>query len=180
MNSTAANHYEQAFACRLEETRIPFVSIDQSQRPVMNDKGIKNFDFLLWPEGPRRILVEVKGRTFTGTSLAGRTGLDCWVTRQDTQAMQTWHRLFSQEQTADQAVFLFAFCIKQIDIDPDGLTLFEFDNRRYVFFVIRAQNYLARMKRRSPRWQTVTLSSEDVKALCIPLDEYIQEVLINE
>lgn len=178
MDAAAGNHYEQAVACWLGERRIPFVWIDQSRRPVLGDEHPKSFDFLLRPDGPRRLLVEVKGRTFGGETLAGRKGLDCWVTAEDVRAMETWRRLFVQRHTDDLAVFLFAFRLRQIDVDSDGLGVYEFENRRYLFFVIRAADYLRCMKLRSPRWQTVTLSADDVRGLTVPLDDFLKEVCV--
>jgi len=179
MNPEAVNHYERAFARWLGENRIPFVPIDQSRRPVLPEGHTKSFDFLLCPDGPRRVLAEVKGRTFRGVSLAGRRGLDCWITAEDARAMKTWRRLFESRRTSDRAVFVFAFRLGRIDVDPDGLSVFEFENQRYVFFVIRASDYLRRMKLRSPRWRTVTLSAGDVRRFCVSLDDFMKEVCIE-
>jgi hypothetical protein len=179
MNPEAINHYERAFASWLKENRVPFVRIDQSRREDLIEGRPKSFDFLLCPNGPRRLLVEVKGRTFHGVSLAGRKGLDCWITAEDGRAMKTWRRLFESRQTSDRAIFVFAFQLERIDTDPDGLCVYEFEGRRYVFFVISAADYLRRMKQRSPRWRTLTLSADDVRGLCVSLDEFMKEVCIG-
>lgn len=178
MHSAAGDHYERAFACWLGENRVPFVPIDQSRRAELGDLHPKSFDFLLRPGGPQRILVEVKGRTFGGVSLAGRRGLDCWITEEDAQAMRVWRRLFTRRHTEDLAVFVFAFRLRQPDVDPDGLAVYEFENQRYLFFVIRAADYLRHMKRRSPRWRTVTLGAESVRGLTVSLETFLKEVSV--
>jgi len=86
MKSDQANLYEQAFECFLTENKIPFIWVDQSKRPEFFESSVKNFDFLLHPDSQSPILVELKGRTFKGDSLAGLKGLDGWATFEDVQA----------------------------------------------------------------------------------------------
>ena len=68
MQIIQANVYEQAFECFLSENKLPFVWIDQSKCLELSDGPVKNFDFLIGPDTEYPILIELKGRTFKGSS----------------------------------------------------------------------------------------------------------------
>jgi hypothetical protein len=90
MQTDRANLYEQAFQCFLTENKLPFVWIDQSKCLEYQDGPVKNFDFLVKPDTDSAILIELKGRSFKGTSLNGLKGLDGWVTFEDVRSLSHW------------------------------------------------------------------------------------------
>jgi len=177
MKPEQTNHYEAAFALWLRERRIPYAPIQQARRWEADGEGIKSFDFLLWPGSPHPVAAEVKGRTFAGASLAGLRGLDCWTTAEDIEALLRWQEIFQQDRPQGRAVFVFAFQLKQADVDADGLDLFDYDGRRYVFFAVEADQYRQYSKRRSPRWQTVTLGAEDFRKIATPLERFVEPAI---
>ena len=61
------------------------------------------------------------------------------------------------------AAFVFAYRVAQVEVDYDGREAFPFGADRYLFFAVRAADYRRCMKRRSPRWKTVTLAAEDFR-----------------
>ena len=83
MRDSSLNRYERAFEGWLRDHRVRYVRSDEHRRLGSSYKSVKNFDFLLLPQPGRKVITEVKGRTFDGTTLAGLTGLDCWVTLDD-------------------------------------------------------------------------------------------------
>ncbi|HOK96884.1 MAG TPA: HYExAFE family protein [Anaerohalosphaeraceae bacterium] len=168
MGSGAANIYEQAFKFWLEENHIPFVQINQTKRLSGSTIGVKNFDFLLNPAASSPILAEVKGRTFHGKSLAGLKGLDCWTTLEDVQALSHWQQVFVSETQKAQAVFVFVFQLKQIDIETDGWPIYDCLERRFLLVAISVHAYLRQMKPRSGRWNTVTLPAADFRRHAVP------------
>jgi hypothetical protein len=178
MKPSQANHYEAAFAQWLDERRIPYVPINQTKRLTAGDEEIKSFDFLLWPGSAHPVAAEVKGRTFGGTSLAGLRGLDCWTTAEDIEALLRWQGLFRQEHPGGRGVFVFAFQLKQVDVDTDGMDLFVYDGRRYVFFAAEADLYQRYSKRRSPQWRTVTLGAEDFRRIAVPLERFVEQAAV--
>ena len=97
MQTEQANLYEQAFEGFLTENKIPFIWVDQSKRPEFCEPSIKNFDFLLYPDSESPVLIELKGRTFKGDSLAGLKGLDGWATFEDVQALSQWLAQFRRD-----------------------------------------------------------------------------------
>lgn len=178
MNTGPANHYEAAFESWLGERRIPFTAINQTRRPARGAEELKSFDFLLWPGSAHPVPAEIKGRTFHGTSLAGLRGLDCWTTAEDIEALRCWQHLFRHERPGCRGVFVFVFRLEQADVDPDGREVFIWNDRRYVFFAIEADAYLARCRRRSRQWRTVTLGADDFREIAVSLEEYIETVRI--
>jgi hypothetical protein len=171
MHSESINLYEQVFESWLRENHIPFVCIDQTHRFEQGHGDIKNFDFLLRPDSPHPILVELKGRTFHGISLAGLKGLDGWATFEDVQALTQWLSRFYKDVPAAQAFFVFAFRFANIDVETDGWGVYDYSGRRYLFLAIPLEKYAAAMKLRSPKWQTVTLPAEDFRQAAVPLNE---------
>ena len=158
-----ANLYEQAFECFLTENKLPFIWIDQSKCLEFTDGPVKNFDFLIYPESRSSVLVELKGRTFKGTSLAGIKGLGGWVTFEDVQSLSHWLDQFQKEAPTARAVFVFAFRFENIDIETDGWDVYDYSGERFLFLAIPLQKYADTMKIRSPKWQTVVLPAKDFR-----------------
>ncbi len=171
MKDLAANHYERAFESWLADHRVEYIRADEHKRIGTARQSVKNFDFLLYAPSGRRIVVEVKGRTFTGASLAGLKGLECWVTRDDVRGLGMWQRALG---AGHEAAFAFAYRVTKPDVDFDGHEAFCLDEARYVFFCIRLDQYRRYMRLRSPRWQTVTLSARHFRRCAIDLSALLQ------
>ncbi|MEN6425493.1 MAG: HYExAFE family protein [Phycisphaerales bacterium] len=170
MRSLSPNHYERAFENWLIDNHIPYIRNDEHRRLGPCDGSVKNFDFLLSPQSGRRVIVEVKGRTFAGASLAGLSGLECWVTLDDVEGLQVWQRALGP---GHEAVFVFAHRVVQADVDLDGHELLTLGSDRYVFFCIRLDDYLRCMRSRSRKWGTVTLSAEDFRRYAVGLGSFL-------
>jgi hypothetical protein len=178
MMVSAVKAYERAFEVWLGQMQIPCHVMDQTCRREFYYDKIKSFDFAICPIGGKLTLIDVKGRLFRGTSLAGLKNLQCWVTREDIHGLEEWKNILAVRQSAD-AAFVFAYCLTQADVDTDGLPVFEYEGARYVFLIIRLEEYRRFMKQRSPRWQTVCLGADDFRRLACPLEDWI-ETLKNE
>lgn len=172
MRDFSANHYERAFENWLLDHRIRYVRSDEHKRPGPPDESasVKNFDFLLLPGLGRKVIAEVKGRTFSGTTLAGLTGLECWVTTDDVQSLGVWKRALGPDH---EAVFVFAYRVTRVEVDFDGHEPLVLGPERYVFFCVRLEDYLTHMKGRSPKWRTVSLAAEDFRRHAISLTTFL-------
>jgi len=157
MREASVNHYERAFEHWLIDCQADYVRADEHKRIGTARRSVKNFDFLLYTRSGKRIIAEVKGRTFRGTSLVGLRGLECWVTRDDVDGLLTWQEVLGENH---EAVFVFAYRLAHVDVDLDGRDAFCCGADRYVFLCIRVDDYAQAMKRRSLKWQTVTLPGE--------------------
>lgn len=171
MKDSCPNHYERAFENWLIDSRISYEAVDEHKRAAFGHAGVKSFDFLLHPREGQTIIAEVKGRTFKGTSLAQLAGFECWVTAEDVDGLLKWQQALG---AGHQAAFVFAYRAENIDVDFDGKDVFEFDANRYVFFCIALENYRTFMKRRSPKWKTVTLPAEKFRDCAVPISEFLQ------
>ncbi|MFA5239372.1 MAG: HYExAFE family protein [Phycisphaerae bacterium] len=166
MKDLSPNHYERAFQNWLIDNKIQYASVNEQKRAECESGKIKSFDFLLYPPGGEIIIAEVKGRAFKGTSFAGLAGFECWVTAEDIDGLVNWRDALGQGHTA---VFVFAYKMENIDVDFDGREVYDFDANRYVFFAVKLDDYRAFMKRRSPKWQTVTLPADKFRQCAIEL-----------
>jgi len=164
------NHYELAFENWLIENRIQYVAADEHKRTVFGHSEIKSFDFLLYPRSGQAIIAEVKGRKFRGASLAKLAGFECWVTAEDVDGLMRWRQVFGE---GHRAIFVFAYKIENVDVDLDGRDVFEFDGNRYLFFCVTLDNYRRFMKRRSTKWQTVTLPAERFRESAVHIGQFL-------
>lgn len=170
MRDFSPNHYERAFENWLLDHRVQYVRSDEHRRLGPSAETVKNFDFLLYPRPGRKVIAEVKGRTFDGTTLADLAGLECWVTTDDIESLQVWSRALG---TDHEAVFVFVYRVMRADVDFDGHEPLGFGPDRYVFFCVRLDDYLRHMKGRSPKWHTVTLPADDFRRCAMSLSAFL-------
>ena len=170
MKETFPNHYERAFENWLIDNRIEYVAVDEYKTAEFGHPEIKSFDFLLHLHNGQIIIAEVKGRRFKGTTLAKLSGFECWVTADDVDGLVRWQEIFG---SGHQAVFVFAYKIENIDVDFDGRDVFDFEANRYLFFCVRLEDYRKYMKRRSPKWQTVTLPADKFRQCATHIDKFL-------
>ena len=164
MRDYSSNRYERAFESWLLDHHVRYVRSDAHRRLGPSHKSVKNFDFLLFPRPDRKVIVEVKGRTFTGTTLADLTGLDCWVTVDDVESLQVWQEALGHDH---EAFFVFAYRVTQADVDFDGREVVALHLDRYALFCIGLDDYLGHMKPRSPKWRTVALPAADFRRFAL-------------
>jgi len=100
--------------------------------------------------------------------------LQTWVTGEDIEGLLEWRQAVAQRQNC-QAGFVFAYRLMQVDVETDGLSVFEFEGQRYVFLLIELDVYRNNMKRRSPRWNTVYLPAQQFRSAAISLAEWIDK-----
>ncbi len=169
MKDFSPNHYERAFESWLIDHRVEYVAEYQHERAVIGDVDVKSFDFLLHPRS-RPVIVEVKGRKFRGTSLEKMAGFECWVTVEDVDGLLKWQKVLG---AGYRAVFVFAYKMENVDVDFNGRDVLEYDANTYLFFCVTLEDYRKFMKRRSPKWRTVTLPADKFRQCAMPLGEYL-------
>lgn len=166
MKEAAPSHYEKAFAGWLIENQVEFVTVADQHKPVFEHSELKSFDFLLCPPSGKKIIAEVKGRHFKGTTLAGLARLECWVTTDDVDGLAAWQKILGPEY---EAAFIFTYRVQNIDVDFDGREIFDFNGYPYLFLAVRLADYIKYMKQRSPRWRTVTLPADRFRLCATPV-----------
>lgn len=170
MSIFGGNHYERAFQSWLEDNGISYLAVDQQKRAAFSRSKIKSFDFLFYSPDQQAYLAEIKGRKFTGKNFTAFGSLPNWVTADDIKGLESWVEIFGGRY---QGLFVFAYDLKNIDVDTDGREIFEFDNRRYVFIAVRLRDYQRGQAGRSEKWETVHLSADFYRSCALDLDELI-------
>lgn len=166
MRDSSVNHYEQAVENWLIDRQVVYVRADETKRLGPDDQTVKNFDFLLERRSGGQLIVEVKGRAFDGACVSGLHGFDCWVTLDDVQSLLTWREVLGPGY---EAAFVFAYRVTKVDVDCDGRDVLHCGLDRYVFLCVRVDDYRCHMKRRSPKWRTVTLSAAEFRQVAVDL-----------
>ena len=169
MHDFSPNHYEQAFESWLIDNRVQYVAVDQHKRAAFARNRIKSFDFLLYPGTARSevIIAEIKGRKFQGTTLEKMSGLQSWVTIDDVRSLVRWEQVFGRSYSA---VFVFAYCFENVDVEYDGREIYDFDRRKYLFLYVKLDDYRSYMTVRSPKWQTVSLPADCFRDCAVDLN----------
>ncbi|MFW6060868.1 MAG: HYExAFE family protein [Phycisphaeraceae bacterium] len=166
-------HYDLAFEHYLRANGIPYVAVDEAKRAVQGagegaaPKGLKSFDFVVYSESGSNLLIDVKGRKHSG-----RTGrqLQNWVTREDVKALNQWCGIFGNG-FAGAFAFLF-WCDVQ---PPDALfhEIFEFNERWYAVLAVELADYEQHMRRRSAKWDTVSIPAKAFNEVAMPLKDLL-------
>lgn len=176
------HHYERAFEHYLRLTRAPYVAVDEARKALLPERArlevasgggppesLKSFDFVVYGEGTN-LLVEIKGRKVPRRARSPRAGegrgrLECWVSRDDVEALGVWRRLFGPEF---EPVFVFVYWCDEHP--PDGLfqEVFTYQGRWYAVRAVTLDDYAGAMKTRSPRWRTVDLPAAAFDRLSRP------------
>lgn len=186
-------HYEQAFEHYLRANRIPYVAVDEAKKALVPAKGnrpgttrdkaasgcgadgpasLKSFDFVVYGPG-RNMLIDVKGRMFgskSAESLESTRRFESWVTTDDVESLQHWQQLFGPDF---EAVFVFAYCLRQQPPDALFEEVFSFGERWYALREVRLADYMTRMKVRSQSWKTVHVPSTDFAGISRPFSARI-------
>ena len=187
-------HYEQAFEHFLRANRVPYVAVDEAKKALMptssksgrkgdsrSNRGaadsqtsqaqspasLKSFDFVVYAPS-RSLLVDVKGRMFGSTASANPHSsrrYESWVTNDDVESMRHWQKLFGSDF---EAIFVFAYCLRQQPPDALFEELFAFGERWYALREIKLDDYCQAMVCRSDKWQTVHVLAEDFARLSRP------------
>ena len=162
-----AIHYEAAFEEYLRARRIPYVCVDEAKRTLFANAQLKSFDFVVYPVGkPLRLLLDIKGRSCRDRSR--RTGFESWVTEGDVIDLLQWEQVFGD---GFEAVLGFTYWIEPpLTMEPG---MFEFRERWYLFMGVQVREYRDHMRRRSAKWGTVCLKTDDFRALARPIEEWL-------
>lgn len=160
-------HYDSAFEHYLRANAIPYVAVDEAKRALRaaspgTDK-LKSFDFVVYSQSAANLLIDVKGRKHSG-----KTGnsMQNWVTADDVDCLTQWQSLFGQ---GFESAFMFMFwCEAQ---PPDALfhEVFEFGDRWYAVVAVKLADYREHMRRRSPKWGTVSIPAKAFADIAQPL-----------
>lgn len=159
-------HYEAAFEAFLRDKGIPYVAVDEAKKALFSDAKLKSFDFVVYSRNGRNLLVDVKGRQLRNRT--GRSGFETWATEQDVTDLMQWEQVFGE---GFKAILTFVYWIDP-PLSPER-GMFEFRERWYLLMGIDLEEYRNHMRRRSAKWETVSLPAQDFRSLARPLDSWL-------
>lgn len=165
-----ANHYDAAFEEFLRRSRTPYVFVDEQRRSLLHDSSLKSMDFIVYSQGSRNLLVDVKGRQFPSNGSGGGHKWENWATEDDLQSLLEWERVFG---TGFRSLLVFAYDVIDGRHHREFEFLFEFREHHYAFFGVWADRYADQMRTRSESWQTVSLPSDSYRELRSPISKFL-------
>jgi hypothetical protein len=159
-------HYEAAFEAFLRDRGIPCVAVDEAKKALFANAKLKSFDFVVYSKNGPNLLVDVKGRQLKNRSK--RTGFETWATEQDVNDLMQWQDVFGEGY---KAVLTFIYWI-DTPLHPEP-GMYEHRGRWYWLMGVDLIEYRTHMRRRSVKWETVSLPAEDFRALAKPIDSWL-------
>jgi hypothetical protein len=159
-------HYEAAFEACLRERGIPYVAVDEAKKALFANARLKSFDFVVYNKKGPNLLIDVKGRSLRNR--ASRSGFETWATEQDVNDLMQWEQVFGD---GFKAVLMFVYWIEPPMTPGDGM--FEHRNKWYLIMGIDLAEYRNHMRRRSAKWETVSLPAQEFQSLARPLDSWV-------
>jgi hypothetical protein len=171
-----SNHYEAAFAEFLRHHHIGHIAVDETRRSCLGLGTVKSLDFVIVHSASgAKWLVDVKGRRYPGgrPERPKRTW-ECWTMMEDVTAARQWAAAFGPDY---HALFVFAYhLVADSVVLREDETLWSFRDARYALRGIRADEYAEHMRRRSQRWNTVSLPNRVYRQLAQPLHVFLPEL----
>jgi len=158
--ASRASHYSAAFEAFLKGRSIPYVSVESAKKALFSNTRLKSFDFVVYSKKGPNLLIDIKGR---------RGGKETWATERDVIDLAQWEQVFGE---GFKAVLTFVYWT-QSPSGPAGPGMFRHRDRWYQLMAIGLNEYRNRMRRRSTKWETVSLPAADFRSLARPLESWL-------
>lgn len=159
-------HYEAAFEAFLRDRKVPYVAVDEAKKALFDNAKLKSFDFVVYSKNGPNLLIDVKGRQLRNRQTRG--GFETWATERDISDLMQWEQVFGE---GFKAVLTFIYLIDPPLAPEPGM--FEHRGRWYWLMGIDLAEYRNGMRRRSVKWETVSLPAEDFRSLARPLESWL-------
>jgi hypothetical protein len=169
MPARAANHYIIAFEAFLKSRNIPYVNVEQAKRALFADQRLKSFDFVVYSKKGPNVLVDLNGRSCVGRDgKKKRKGFETWTTETDVTDLVQWEEVFGD---GFKGIVAFSYWVE----DPKRIMpgMFQYKDRWYLLMGIDLSDYRNRMRKRSAKWETVSLPRKDFRSLARPLESWL-------
>jgi hypothetical protein len=159
-------HYEAAFEAYLRSRGIPYVAVDEAKKALFANAKLKSFDFVVYSNPGPNLLIDVKGRQCRDRS--SRKGFETWSTERDVEDLRQWEQVFGD---GFRALLAFIYWI-DAPLAPEA-GMFEHRDRWYLLMGIDLAEYRNAMRRRSAKWETVSLPAEEFRNLAKPIENWL-------
>lgn len=155
-------HYEAAFEDYARSRGWPYIPVDEQKKAIFSGARIKSFDFLVYPPNRKPWLVDIKGRKFPYDSGGNKRYWENWVTQEDIEGLRAWHEVFGDQF---EPVLIFAYWLVGLSDKHPSLDIHAFRNEYYAFVPVLATDYAKQARMRSPKWNTISVSTRTLKSL---------------
>lgn len=159
-------HYEAAFEAFLRDKGIPYVPVDEAKKALFANAKLKSFDFVVYSKNGPNLLIDVKGRQRRENS--AKRSFESWTTERDVADLLQWEQVFGE---GFRAIFAFIYWIEPPLMPEPGM--YTHRNRWYLLLGIDLAEYRNHMRRRSAKWETVSLKTEDFRQLARPIESWL-------
>lgn len=159
-------HYEAAFEAFLRNRKVPYVAVDEAKRALFANARLKSFDFVVYSKNGPNLLIDVKGRSCRNRT--GRSGFETWATQRDVADLMQWEEVFGE---GFKAILTFIYWIDP-PLEPQP-GMFEHRDKWYLLMGVDLAEYRNHMRRRSPKWETVSLPAKEFRALARPVESWL-------
>ncbi|WP_437187673.1 HYExAFE family protein [Planctomicrobium sp. SH668] len=156
------NHYDMAFEKLLRLLQRPYVSVNETRRPLFQNGSLKSMDFVVYSQSTSNLLIDVKGRR----TLSGSRCWENWTTVEDVSSLMKWEQVFGENF---KGLLVFAYELASLKDGDQHEVTWDFRGRRYAFYGVWASEYAQFMRTRSNSWKTVSLKSQDFQKIRQPL-----------
>jgi hypothetical protein len=174
-------HYETAFEDLLKNRKILYIAINESKRPTIPDKSIKNksiknFDFIIFSKNGK-YLVDVKGKSFPYRRGRRLLYWENWVSEGDLEGLNLWQEKFGENF---RSIIVYLYLIKnEKDIEKFKNT-HHYKNKTYGIVGISLEDFLKNRRPRSRKWRAFYVPREKFENLVKPIEYFIPEIETNE
>ena len=159
-------HYEAAFEAFLRHRGIPYVAVDEAKKALFSNAKLKSFDFVVYSKNGPNLLIDVKGRQLRDRT--AKRGFETWTTERDVSDPMQWEQVFGE---GFKGVLAFVYWIEAPLAPETGM--FEHHDRWYLLMGVDLSEYRNHMRRRSAKWETVSVPAEDFRNLARPLESWL-------
>jgi hypothetical protein len=172
------NHYEAAFQAWLRAIRLPFVAVNEARRAEYLSRShrlaqspgaaqsLKSVDFIVSAGAATESwLVDIKGRQFP---TARRQFWRNWSTADELASLANWEALLG---ASFSGLLVFAYQVVGDRAPLAAEELFVHRGRLYGFVGVKLAHYASLARPLSKRWNTVTVSIPQFRALARPARE---------
>lgn len=167
------NHYEAAFDAFLRERGAAVMPVVEARRSYLDESEVKSPDFIVVAPHDAKLVVDVKGRKFSGATKKGkpRRVWQNWCMREDVASLAGWADRFGG---GFRGVLAFVYHLApEVELPPDTQDLFAFRGHLYLLRGVHVNDYRRHMRTRSPRWGTVYLLADDFRELVKPISHFL-------
>ena len=166
-------HYEAAFEAYLRQRGVPYVAVDEAKKALFSTAKLKSFDFVVYNKTGPNLLVDVKGRQLK--SAKAKRGFDSWTTERDVEDLMQWEQVFGE---GFKAIFTFIYWIDApVETEEKDAASeagrFHHRDRWYLLMGVELTDYRNHMRRRSAKWETVSLAAAAFRQLARPIESWL-------